>query len=79
MINRKCIVSIHHNLQYVEPAGYIFPACFFADLGYRRGDFPVSESACERNLSLPMYPDLTDEQIHYVAETLRRFFEERSA
>jgi len=51
----------------------------YADLGYRRGDFPVSESACERNLSLPMYPDLTDEQIHYVAETLRGFFEERSA
>jgi len=51
----------------------------YADLGYRRGDFPVSESAYERNLSLPMYPDLTDEQIHYVAETLRGFFEERSA
>jgi len=51
----------------------------YAELGYCKGDFPVSESACERNLSLPMYPDLTDEQIHYVAETLRGFFEERSA
>ena len=51
----------------------------YADLGYCKGDFPVSESACERNLSLPMYPELTDEQIHYVAETVRGFFEERGA
>ncbi len=27
----------------------------FADLGYRRGDFPVSEAACEQVLSLPLY------------------------
>jgi len=51
----------------------------YADLGYRKGDFPISESACERNLSLPMYPELTDEQIHYVAEAVRNFFEERGA
>jgi len=51
----------------------------YADLGYRKGDFPVSESACERNLSLPMYPELTNEQIHYVAQAVRVFFEERGA
>lgn len=39
----------------------------YADLGYRKGKFPVSESACERNLSLPMYPELSDEQIYYLA------------
>jgi len=51
----------------------------YADLGYHRSDFPVSESACERNLSLPIYPELTDEQIHYVAQAVRGFFEERGA
>jgi len=51
----------------------------YADLGYRVGDFPVSESACERNISLPMYPELTDEQIHYAAQAVRNFFEERGA
>jgi len=50
----------------------------YADLGYTKGEFPVSESACERNLSLPMYPELSDEQIHYVAQAVRNFFEERS-
>jgi len=62
---------------YYPTSLHLQPA--YAELGYCKGDFPVSESACERNLSLPMYPDLTDEQIHYVAETLRGFFEERSA
>jgi dTDP-4-amino-4,6-dideoxygalactose transaminase len=46
----------------------------FADLGYRKGDFPVTERLAESGLSLPMYPELTDEQIGYVAEEVRAFF-----
>ena len=41
-----------------------------ADLGYRAGDFPVTEAAAARILSLPMYPELTDEQIDYVARAV---------
>ncbi|HVT28294.1 MAG TPA: DegT/DnrJ/EryC1/StrS family aminotransferase [Lacipirellulaceae bacterium] len=40
----------------------------YAHLGYRRGDFPIAEDITRRCLSLPMYPELTDEQIDYVAE-----------
>jgi len=43
----------------------------FADLGYRRGDFPCSEQAADEVLSLPMYPELSDEQIHSVAAAVR--------
>jgi dTDP-4-amino-4,6-dideoxygalactose transaminase len=43
----------------------------YASLGYKRGDFPVAERLCERCLSLPMYPELTGEQINAVAEALR--------
>jgi dTDP-4-amino-4,6-dideoxygalactose transaminase len=39
-----------------------------AVLGYRKGDFPVTEDAASRILSLPMYPELTPEQREFVAE-----------
>ena len=49
----------------------------FGSLGYGRGDFPVSEELADRGLSLPMYPELTDDQIEYVASSIREFFKSR--
>ncbi|HEX8904998.1 MAG TPA: DegT/DnrJ/EryC1/StrS family aminotransferase [Longimicrobiaceae bacterium] len=46
----------------------------FAYLGYREGEFPESERACREVLSLPVYPELTQDQLGYVAETVRAFF-----
>ncbi len=45
----------------------------YAHLGYREGSFPVSEAVATRLLSLPMYPELTREQIHYVAQSIKEF------
>lgn len=42
----------------------------FRELGYRTGDFPVSEIAAEQALSLPMYPELLEEDQVIVAEEL---------
>jgi dTDP-4-amino-4,6-dideoxygalactose transaminase len=42
----------------------------FADLGYRRGDFPVSERLADTVLSLPMHPHLTDDEAGAVAEAV---------
>jgi dTDP-4-amino-4,6-dideoxygalactose transaminase len=41
-------------------------------LGYGRADLPVAERLCERCLSLPIYPELTEEHISIVASALRR-------
>lgn len=40
-------------------------------LGYKKGSQPVAEKAAEEFLSLPMYPELTEAQIHYVTEQLQ--------
>lgn len=45
----------------------------FADLGYRRGDLPMTEATCERILSLPVQPMLTNEDIRYVADEIAAF------
>jgi dTDP-4-amino-4,6-dideoxygalactose transaminase len=43
----------------------------YRDLGYNAGDFPVCEQASREVLSLPMFPELTAEQIATVASALR--------
>jgi dTDP-4-amino-4,6-dideoxygalactose transaminase len=43
----------------------------YADLGYAPGDFPVAEQAAGEVLSLPMFPELTDEQIESIASVFR--------
>ncbi len=47
----------------------------FADLGYAEGDFPESEKASVEVLALPIYPELTEQQVRYVAEQITQFFE----
>ncbi len=46
----------------------------YAGLGYGEGSLPVSEQAAREVLSLPMYPELTDEQVERVAEAVGRFY-----
>ena len=46
----------------------------YAHLGYKKGDFPVAEHAAERLLSLPMYPELTEEQIEYVCTSIKEYY-----
>jgi dTDP-4-amino-4,6-dideoxygalactose transaminase len=45
----------------------------FAPLGHREGDMPQSEAAAREVLALPIYPELTEEQIRYVAACVRDF------
>ena len=40
------------------------------ELGYHYGDFPATEAASDRILSLPMYPELSEEQLEHVASVL---------
>lgn len=46
----------------------------FKGLGYKKGDFPNSEKIAQAGLSLPMFPEMTDEQINYVTGKIKEFF-----
>ena len=47
----------------------------FQHLGYREGSLPVSERASREVLSLPMFPELTEEEQKQVAQAIRTFIE----
>jgi dTDP-4-amino-4,6-dideoxygalactose transaminase len=46
-------------------------------LGYRKGDFPVTEAQSRRIVSLPVYPALGAAQRDHVVHAVRRFYGER--
>ena len=47
----------------------------FSYLGYKNGDFPVSESISNRILALPIYPQIKEVEVDFVCETIIKFFE----
>jgi dTDP-4-amino-4,6-dideoxygalactose transaminase len=65
--DRRIATGIHYPIPiHLQPA--------YADLPYREGDFPATEAAADRILSLPMYPGLTIEKTAYVARAVHEFF-----
>ncbi len=51
----------------------------YSHLGYKEGDFPVSERLAKEIVSLPMFPDLTEEQQHRVCDNIRQILSEGAA
>ncbi len=56
------------------PKGLHEQVCF-KYLGCKKGDFPVAEKLCASVLALPMYPELTEDEISYTCECIRAFYE----
>jgi len=61
--------GVSTGIHYPVPI-HLQEAC--ADLGYRRGQFPVTERAAARILSLPMYAELSRAQLEHTAAALRK-------
>ncbi|TFD95751.1 DegT/DnrJ/EryC1/StrS aminotransferase family protein [Jeotgalibacillus sp. R-1-5s-1] len=46
----------------------------FKELGYKEGDLPLTEKAAKEAISLPMFPELKEEQQLYVVEKIAEFY-----
>ena len=64
--------GVETGIHYPVPI-HLHPA--YAFLGHRRGDFPVSEAACDTIVSLPLHAALTDAHVETVVAAVRSFFE----
>jgi dTDP-4-amino-4,6-dideoxygalactose transaminase len=60
--------GIETGIHYPRPV-HLQPA--FADLGYRQYDFPIAEGVCDRTLSLPMFAEMTKQQVGEVCSAMR--------
>jgi dTDP-4-amino-4,6-dideoxygalactose transaminase len=70
MLKSGVQTSIHYPIPvHLQPA--------YADLGYRRGDFPESEKAANEVLSLPLFPEMTEGQVETVVEAVGKGIYER--
>ena len=66
LTNKNISTGIHYPIPiHLQPA--------YQDLGYRKGDFPITEQYAEQILSLPMYAELTPAAIRYVATAIQDF------
>jgi dTDP-4-amino-4,6-dideoxygalactose transaminase len=61
--------GIGTNIHYPTPI-HLQPAC--TKYGYERGMLPVTETLASRIVSLPMYPELTEEQLQLVVNAVKK-------
>jgi dTDP-4-amino-4,6-dideoxygalactose transaminase len=69
---RKIGTGLHYPIPLHLQRGY-------TNLGYRPGDFPITEAMASKILSLPIFPQLTEAQQRRVGEALSEFYETSSA
>ncbi|MCC6932295.1 MAG: DegT/DnrJ/EryC1/StrS family aminotransferase [Deltaproteobacteria bacterium] len=86
--NQYIIRAQHRNdlLKYLQAqqigCNIYYPLCLheqqcFQYLGDKKGDYPVGEKAAQQSLALPIYPELTAEQIKHVVNAITAFYREK--
>jgi len=64
--------GIQTGLHYPMPLHY---QKAYSKMNFKKGDFPAAEKGCSEILSIPMFPEITDEQINYVCDMIKSFYD----
>lgn len=67
LFSKNIGTNIHYPIPVHLQKGY-------ADLGYKKGEFPMSEKTAKEILSLPIFPELRENEILYICNSIRKFF-----
>ena len=64
LIKNDIAVNLHYTPVHRHP--------YYESLGFKKNDFPNSESFHKEIISIPIYPTLKDEQQKYIVETIKK-------
>ncbi|MDQ7093676.1 DegT/DnrJ/EryC1/StrS family aminotransferase [Desulfosporosinus sp. PR] len=64
--------EIGYSIYYPRPL-HLQPC--FKDLGYQKGDFPVAERVAEEIIALPIYPEITTDEVEFICDTVKAFYQ----
>jgi dTDP-4-amino-4,6-dideoxygalactose transaminase len=73
---RQALTAKQIETQVYYPVPLHLQPCF-APLGFRSGQFPEAECASRECLALPIYPEIGDDQLDHVVDTVAAFYRER--
>lgn len=67
LLSKGISIVMHYPIPiHLQPA--------YKNLGYKKGDFPIAEMLSEEILSLPMFPEIKEEEIKYVCREIENFY-----
>ncbi|MGL5541521.1 MAG: UDP-4-amino-4,6-dideoxy-N-acetyl-beta-L-altrosamine transaminase [Erysipelotrichaceae bacterium] len=65
--SKGLMVQVHYIPVHLQPY-------YQEHFGFKAGDFPIAEQYYEREVSIPMYPTLSDEDLDYIVKTIKAYF-----